>query len=176
MREYITDVICQGWKYLEHMLEGECISFIIFKHLDTLKSAFIKRASILINSRPKDYPPACGSVSAKARRLCPCVDLAATNQSESLISPQAVNRRVTAALETSLTALEAKLVADGAHNVPVVLGREEYYQAFPPQNLLQELRAKSVIFVRARLGQSCLQACSTRRFVACCLLCAKWRG
>ena len=74
----------------------------------------------------------------------------------------ALNRRVTASLVASLGVLQRKLVADGAHNAPVVLGKEEYYQAFPPEILLQELHERAVVFVRARLGQSCLHACSAR--------------
>jgi hypothetical protein len=38
-------------------------------------------------------------------------------------------------------------------------------QAFPPQRLLEELRAGAVFFARARLGQSCLDACSDVRWI-----------
>lgn len=117
---------------------------------------------ILINSRPREYPAACGSTSAHGRRLCPCINMA--NESDLSITPQAVNRRVTKSLLNSLDALREKLVAEGSDKIRPVLGQEEYHQAFPPVRLLQELRERAAVFVRARLGQSCLQACSARGY------------
>ena len=70
-----------------------------------------------------------------------------------------------AAVRATLTALRDERAASGADRVPAVLGSETPVQAYPPAALLAELDARAAVFVRARRGQSCLQACSELR---CC--------
>jgi len=146
-------------------LTSPCVEGIFYgRDLPILSTSGNYRGSILLNSRPEQYPAACSSTSAFGRRLCPCVNTTFAIDSESPESPQATNRRVRKSLMTSLPLLRDKLAAEGADKAPVILGREELHQAYPPDMLLQKLQAKATLFIRAHLGQSCLEACSVHGF------------